>query len=416
MVAGGSVSTNRRASLPRLQEFAFLEFALAGVVRGDSYEQIRGTLISYMKGAREGESLGGNTARFQLERPGRYVYADNVTEALKELMRLGLVERARLPSEGRTIRHYAGTTFAATPAGKDFFAFAQADRSAARDRLLGLLRDAHPQLAGYLTIAAETGLVVPLANWGEVAEPRSREKYLELLAGRAAEIVRSERAGWSASASDIAAYVREYIDAKVGRSARRGKGDPFTRNEDFVRDCEKAMVKLAFDRAGSPMDYISHDVVRRWLRELDVASFSYHVPGPQALRLWGTAQVSGEGPSFSVRRRTTDADYDAVVGGLSEGYQLVRSTESAGRPWVSIYRLRAAVCYQLKVSERVFDVALNDVIHERRGTHLPFRVNLELYEFGVTPPSERPLKVQTNKGERDVHSLALIPRSQEVSA
>ena len=70
------------------------------------------------------------------------------------------------------------------------------------------------------------------------------------------------------------------------------------------------MVKLAFGRAGTPIDYISMEILRRWTRTLALVNFSYHAPGPQALRLWPTATVafqtagsmsSAESPSLARR-------------------------------------------------------------------------------------------------------------------
>jgi hypothetical protein len=409
------VRARRGTSLPRLQEFSFIEHTLAGVVQGESYEEIRQRLISYMQAIREGDSTSGNTAKFQLERPGRYAYADNVSDALKELMRAGLVEAAKLPSGTTTIRHYEGTTFAPTEAGREFANAARADWRAARDRLLGLLIDVHPQIAAYLDLLERGGLVVPLANWGQVKEPRSREAYVAYLAETAARLLNAEKAGWIADTTEIEAHVRGYVERLVASATRRGRSDPFTRNEDFVRQCEKAMVRLAFERAGAPMDYISHEIIRRWLRDLEVGAFSYHVPGPLALRIWGTATVSGDGTTFAVARRNGEDDLQAVVDGLRDGYDITRSTSEVDSPWVPIYRLRAAICYRLRVSDRVFDAAINDLLHDRRGQDLPFKVNVELYEYGVTPPSERPLRIKTKRGERDVHSLALIPRVKEQS-
>jgi hypothetical protein len=410
------MTTPRGTSLPRLQEFSFLEYALAGVVGGLSYEEIRKRLISYMQQSRQSDTTSGNTAKYQLERPGRFAYADNVTEALKELMRAGLVEPAKLPSGASTVRHYEGTTFAPTDAGRALAAAGGADRTAARDQLLGRIVSLHPQIAGYLRLMARGGLVIPLTNWGQVKEPRSRDAYVRHLAETASRVLAAENAGWVAEAPDIEEHVRAYVERLVAGATRRGRPDPYTRNEDFVRQCEKAMVRLAFERAGTPMDYITHEIIRRWLRDTDIAAFSYHVPGPLALRLWGTASVSGEGDAFSVTRRAGEPDLEAVVGGLREGYDVVRATSEVDSPWIPIYRLRAAVCYRLRVSDRVFDAAINDLLHERRGADLPFKVNVELYEYGVTPPSERPLRVTTKRGQRDVHTLALVPRLKEVQS
>ena len=57
----------------------------------------------------------------------------------------------------------------------------------------------------------------------------------------------------------------------------------------FTQTCEEALVKLAFSQTGCSIDYISMEIARRWSRWLGLASFTYHAPGPYALRLWGTS-------------------------------------------------------------------------------------------------------------------------------
>ena len=60
--------------------------------------------------------------------------------------------------------------------------------------------------------------------------------------------------------------------------------NPYPRHRDFIGACEEALVSFAFRRAGLPLDYISHEILRRWTKDLGVANFSYHVPAAPALR------------------------------------------------------------------------------------------------------------------------------------
>jgi hypothetical protein len=80
-------------------------------------------------------------------------------------------------------------------------------------------------------------------------------------------------------------------------------------------------------------------------------------------------------------------------------------------PWVPAFQLRAAVCYRLGVSDKTFDRAINEVFLGQRGADLPFRISVDQYLFGNTPPTERPLRVRLKGGERDVHSITLLPKS-----
>ena len=157
----------------------------------------------------------------------------------------------------------------------------------------------HPQFEGFLkTVGAmasdqpREAFLIPLIRWGDVAEPRTQERYIAALAKWAADGVASGHCGWIAAEDEIAAFITGYVNDITERAAGRERPDPFARNQAFVTACEEAMVKLAFGRAGTPIDYISMEILRRWTRTLALVNFSYHAPGPQALRLWPTATVA----------------------------------------------------------------------------------------------------------------------------
>ena len=157
-----------------------------------------------------------------------------------------------------------------------------------------------------------------------------------------------------------------------------------------MRACEEALVKLAFDKAGEPLDYISHEVLRRWMRELQVASFSYHAPGLSALRLWPTADITEADGGLEIRRHVGDAYREDILRYLGQAYELVRQAERSQTPWVPIYRIRAATCSRLLVSERLFDQTVLEFMSERRGQDLPYRINVDPAQFGtVRRPSGR---------------------------
>jgi hypothetical protein len=404
------------AGVPRLQELAFLWIAHLQVAEGATFEQVRQALIEHMRARGDDETATGNTAKFQLARAKRDRYVSNVTDALKALMRLGLLERASLPADGRAAGYYRETTFAATERGEAWAARLRDDRRGAIDELLEMLWAGFPQFAGYLRVVAKGGLTIPLAQWLEFPEPRTRETYVRNLARKVGEAAAAQDLGWAASGEEAHAAITEYLTARLRFASSRQRPDPYPRNQDFVRACEEALVKLAFTRAGEPIDYISHEVLRRWMRELQVASFSYHVPGPTALRLWPTADVTEQGGKVQVRRHVSDQFSDAIVRFLGEAYEEVRQAERSQTPWVPIYRIRAATCCRLRVSERLFDRAFVEFLSGSRGDDLPYRVNVDPAQFGSVPPSERPLRVPTSRGLRDVYTLTLVPHLERSPA
>ena len=96
----------------------------------------------------------GNVASLRNAKANPKRYVRNVSEALKELMRLGLVEKAVLPSSSATAHLYKATEFALTPAGREWAELCRDDRRAAYDALLRMLLRAHPQFGGYLELSA----------------------------------------------------------------------------------------------------------------------------------------------------------------------------------------------------------------------------------------------------------------------
>ncbi len=73
---------------------------------------------------------------------------------------------------------------------------------------------------------------------------------------------------------------------------------------------------FAFSTVGLRIDFITVEILRRWLRTLSVAGFSYRVPGAPSLTLWKTAAISespvGE-PLTITRPRLADAGEQIIA-------------------------------------------------------------------------------------------------------
>jgi hypothetical protein len=415
---GGGCVTTGGAGIPRLQEVSYLEVAAQAVHDGSTFEEIRQSLIAHMAAAGALSQGSGNTAarRNASTNPTRYVL--NVTEALKELMKLGLLAKATLPSTAKSAHGHRLARYQLTDAGEAWVAALATSRRAGYDQLTMLLLDTHPQFKGFLSavgaISNDDGkaFIVPLIRWGDVTEPRTRERYVAALAAYAARGVASGSCGWAAGEQEIAAAVGAYVQEIATRAAGRQKPDPFARNQAFVTACEEAMVKFAFGQAGIRVDSISVEILRRWTGTLALVNFSYHAPGPQALRLWPTATVMTSGAGVTnIQRRVGEEWRARVPSTLRTAFDRMRRNEPTGSLWVPIYRIRAAVCWELRIPDSEFDTAVLEMLREERGADLPFRVNLDQSSYGSLPPSERPLIVTTRNGPRVFKSLSLVARA-----
>jgi hypothetical protein len=394
--------------IPRLQELSFLEVAILGVSTGAGFEDIRRRLVDHMIALRENTPASGNIATFRLalDNPKRYV--SNATEALKELMRLGLVVQAPLPSSANAARSYRRTTFSLTAEGETWATLLQEEPRMAYDALLNMLWKMHPQFPAFVA-AVQEGLTIPLAQWGELRQPRSRDCYVDFLVDRVVDGLQSESAGWAATTEEVRQAINGYLKARYESAESRGRPDPYPRNQDFIRGCEEALVKFAFTQRGTPIDYISQEILRRWTKDLGIANFSYHVPGRNALRFWSTADVTESADSVSVRRRVGGDFGDRVLNHLGASYERVRRDDDTRSLWVPIHRVRAEICFRLRIPDAAFDRALIEFLSGSRGGHLPFRVNVDPAIYGSVPPSELPLRVPSQRGVRTYYSMSLVP-------
>lgn len=400
--------------IPRLQELTYLEVAATAAAEEVPFEGIRRRLVDHMVRVSEANPGTGNTALYTpaIENPKRYVR--NVSESLKELMRLGLVHQANLPATASSAHAFRDMRYALTDAGAEWVGLLRDRPAAAYDHLMNLLAKAHPQFVGFLRVV-QRGFAVPSARWTDVQGNPTRERYVNHLARVTADSIESQELGWRASEAEIRDALISYSSEITARAEARERPDPFARNQDFVGTCEEALVKFAFTRAGEAIDYISHEVLRRWTRTLALANFSYHVPGPGMLRFWPTAEMEIGDGGISAARHVGREWRERAIGCLGEAYERSRTTDGRPSLWVPIYRLRAAVCSRIQLVDREFDLAIREFLAGDIGQDLPYRVNVDPAMYGSVPPSERPLIVQTKAGARTYHSISVVPRRPATS-
>lgn len=410
--------TTGGAGIPRLQELSYLEVSAQAVAANANFENIRQQLVAHMEASGELAQGTGNTAirRSATDNPKRYVR--NVAEALKELMKLGFLEKAILPSSGDSAYAHKNSTYTLTRDGEQWVKLLAADRRAGYDDLADRLIRRHPQFDAFMRAIglfgdeSRSSFTIPLIRWGDVPQPRSRERYISHLADYAAHGVRSTECGWTASSAEISHAVSAYVAEIANRAAGRDKPDPFARNQAFVTACEEAMIKLSFGRTGTPVDSISIEILRRWTGTLALANFSYHVPGPRALRFWPTASaLFSEAGRVGFDRHVGEKYRARVPNALRTAFDRIRRDDSAGSLWIPIFRIRAAVCWELRIPDSEFDAAVLEMLRGERGADLPYRINLDQSSYGSMPPTERPMIIATRNGPRVFRSLSLVARA-----
>lgn len=402
--------------IPRLQELTYLETVAKSAAAGLAFEGIRMALVDHIWGNLQA-SPGGDPpdpAAYREWRSDEKKFVRNVTDSLKELMRLGFVESAILPSSGTSAYAHKDATYRTTPSGEHWVETLMSDRRTAYDDLVPRLVLSHPGFACFLSTVGAIGdrnreaLVVPLLRWGQLpSHQRSQDSYRAAIGDYVAGAVASSDLGWQADSTEIGASVNGYLDRILVRAQARGR-DPFPTVRTFTQTCEEALVKLAFAKAGCSIDYISMEIARRWSRWLGLASFTYHAPGPHALRFWNTSRIEfGDGAAV-VNRRAGGHWRDRALDALNVHCQQARA---AGTTYVPVWEVRAAVCWKLKIVDDEFERAVTEMIAGRRGQHLPWRVHLDQVSVGSIPSSAAPFVLSTQAaGIRAYNVMTVVPK------
>jgi hypothetical protein len=397
-----------------LQELAYLETVAKAVVVGQPFEQIRLALVDHIwatQQAAPGDPPDPANYRAWLADEKKFVR--NVTDALKELMRLGFVESAILPSSGKSAYAHQNVVYSPTVEGQEWVQLLNTDRRRAYDELVPQLVWNHPGFSCFLSAVGtigegRTSLVIPLLRWGELPEGRrTQQAYRAAIGDYVSGALATSELGWTAEAAEIDTAVNGYLDGILARAQARGR-DPFPTVRTFTQTCEEALAKLAMGKSGCAIDYVSMEIARRWSRWLGLASFTYHAPGPNALRFWSTANVALENGTMRVERRAGGVWRDQALEGLHEYCQEARRK---GTTYVPVWEVRAAVCWKLRIVDDEFDRAVTDMIAGRRGQQLPWRVHLDQVSIGSIPSSAAPFVLTTSAaGTRNYNVMAVVPK------
>ncbi|MFD4789317.1 hypothetical protein ACFWN1_20120 [Streptomyces sp. NPDC058459] len=427
------------AGIPRLQELSYIETAALAVARGDSFGQIRVAMVEQAERiARKGDNDGSfNGAKWAALRADHRRYVHNTVDVLKELMRLGWVERHVLPSSPRSAYAHAQVVFELTPQGRAWTDLVAHDTRVGYNVLFGELLNKHPQFEGFLRVVGarpdsdSDQLSIPLLRWDGTSR-RNGQEFRRAFIAHLVDCLRQGGLGWSAEPTAAAAAIDEYVSTAVQRAENRisrwkahhqadrekalqsagpqtgstAKAPPPLTRRRIVSFCEEAAVRLAFTAAGCPMDYISHELLRHWSSFMGLTNYSYYAPGPPALRLWATGTVAGKGADATFRRSVGPAVCRSVLAALPRICHEETMRMATPTDYLAIWRIRAAVCWQLRISDAEFDAALL-AAHRGRVEGLPYQIHMDGASGTRTPGSTGPLVSPTLSGPRVFHIMRL---------
>lgn len=376
------------ASVPRLYKLGYLEIALVQIAQGASFERIRQALIGFAAAQKgDGQLMVPRTR-------DPHTFWSPTQESVAELMRLGLVKQATLPSERRYVEDYANATYELTSEGRQ--AAEKLKAGTPRDRvdfldLLGVaLFEAHPGFAGLISEIERYPLCIPeytIEKISRLADEGSGTSRL------AEDAIRRLTEHWPEGApepkgKDLVARVAEALERRFPRT-RVAKPS----QKDVLDTIDDAILTFAARSRDIRLDAISFNVCMSWASQLAILEESRYVDGWPGRTVWATARIDGR----QIHRANFNRGGNDVADALVTAFRTVAdaTSEAQASGYLPIFRVRAQAAFATRVNLRFVDKILERLLSGSLAA--PYTVRVALGQGTRHPPSE---PIFTHMGRR----------------
>ena len=377
------------STVPRLPRLSHLEVALMEASRGAPFERMRQALIASTRITTDPISGSGVVSRLHDE----YTYWSPTQEAISELMRLGWMVPAPVPSSRQYVDVYRARTYDLTSTGEEIAETLSASSGAARakymDTLTVSLAEAHPGFAELIAVANLQPILIPEYTQERISALNGKGNLTDNLA---ADAISRMVGHWPSRAEKpIEVDLAKWLDTALKRRfPRSGVRQPS--QKDVLDTVDDAVLGFVVRSRGISLDAISFNVCMSWASQLAVLEQSRHVEQWPGRTVWATAQV---GETRIDRRGFDEAEGQTVLEIRNGFWSLLDSSVGRASGYVPIYRVRAQAAFAAKVNLRLVDMILERVLSG--NLNAPYEVKVALGRGTPPPKSER---VFTHKGRR----------------
>jgi hypothetical protein len=390
-------------TIPKLDQVTYLFDTLGLISEQLSFDAIRKELIRLLPEQRR--EKGKPEEKFW----------SNVRDALRELMRLGLIEKASLPSRAEQLNAHRDRTFSLTEAGKKFLELEQRDPWEFRDRFAQAMLLAHPYLREICWLLDSRDLFFPRIQKSEI--PGDAESWragppatLEPLTGFLRDKV-TEVMGTELDFSGMDERMHPYLIAAWKRLDTEQKAHTFS--QAVVKAVNDVSIRALLHVYGQRMDYVTFRSAVGLLSDLNAIWNTRSLTDRRGWTIWATstATVPAPAPDRSpgeqalrggVWFRRRPADPDAVREALISTFFSLPGLRGG---FALIHELRAAVCHQMKIHGHDFDSVLRK-LHSQSMVDATYSINLDRGGADELPKSEEPFRI----GERAFYLITLLRR------
>lgn len=397
----------RSDTIPKLDDVSYLFDALGCIRDGFTFDTLRQHLIRLQLESTEDRRRAlPNTAN---------TFWSNVRDVLRELMRLGFVNRDTLPSRSEQLDAHRRRTFTLTRAGEEFLELEERNVWDFRYRfaeamLIGhpYMRELHQSLTSrelFFPRVQKTELPGDLDSWRSGPPEPIRD-----LASWVADSVR-EVLQLNISVEELESGMRLYLKAAWKRLRRDQKSHLFTKA--VTKAMNDVIVRVLLRAYGLRMDYVTFRSAVALLSGLDAIWHTRSLTGRRGWSMWATSNVtiptlpSNNSPAVQALLGSCwfaphDVPDDVIKDQLIETF-FSFSDRRGG--FALIHVLRAHVCHRLRIHGRAFDRVLGK-LHAQALVDANYAINLDRGGGEELPPSEDPFRI----GKRAFYLITLLKR------
>ena len=378
------------STVPRLPKLSHLEVVLLEAHRGAPFERMRQALLASTRNTAEGPSGTGVVSSLHDE----YTYWSPTQESISELMRLGWLVHAQVPSSRQYVDAYRANTYELTAEGEEVVQVLSTNNGIAKaqylDALTVSLAETHPGFAQLITVANDQPLLIPEYTQERISALRGSGTLTGSLAG---DVISRMIEHWPPDLPEpLEGDLAKWLDAALSRRFPKNRVRQPSQ-KDVLDTVDDAVLGFVAKARGIRLDAISFNVCMAWASQLAVLEQSRYVEGWPGRTVWATAHIGEQG----IRRRGFAEAEEQVVAEINNGFRdLLESTvEGRASGYLPIYRVRAQAAFAARVNLRLVDMILERILSD--PIKAPYEVKVALGRGTPPPRSER---VFTHEGRR----------------
>lgn len=390
-------------TIPTIHSIVYLIDVLKTMGGGKcSFEEIRRTVVASRRRIELRERAGFSLGERYLsgkERELSYMWNQSAKN-LRELMQLELVKERPLKyslpvGESASVEMARRERYELTEEGLRLARAAESGLDITLDKILGLMYKLHPRLRAFITAMQKNEVLLFPEMTAEMVKRVSIEpkEYVKSVCRMVGELLKNTISSES-NIQEKVSYLEGYVLARL-KSSRIGKGKL---EGVVIKSTNRGIKNLLLGELELDIDIPSFEVLTNWCKQFRICNFARRLPDMLGLTLYSTANVETN-ETLIIKRLTKEMVLSSVIEEIPRFFYRFKKR---GSPWMSIYPVRAAVCFRNRINDEVFDEIISDIVNKR--VDVDYKLALDTAIWAAPSRSTKPVLVN-GRGKVSIISI-----------